>query len=75
MLAAGVDPDGFTRGWFELWRERFDGTFCDDARRVFAGCARRWGLWPIEALSFRVGLGPPPGGDHTRPWPGGGGSD
>ena len=26
-LAAGVDPDGFTRGWFDLWWERFDGTF------------------------------------------------
>ncbi len=26
-LAAGVDPEGFTRGWFELWRESFDGTF------------------------------------------------
>ena len=26
-LAAGVDPAGFTRGWFELLRESFDGTF------------------------------------------------
>ena len=26
-LAAGVDPDALTRGWFDLWRERFDGTF------------------------------------------------
>ena len=26
-LAAGVDPDGFTRGWFDLWWELFDGTF------------------------------------------------
>ena len=26
-LAAGVDPDGFAKGWFDLWRERFDGTF------------------------------------------------
>lgn len=25
-LAAGVDPDGFTKGWFDLWRERYDGT-------------------------------------------------
>ena len=26
-LAAGVDPAGFTRGWFDLWWELFDGTF------------------------------------------------
>ena len=26
-LAAGVDTSGFTKGWFDLWRERFDGTF------------------------------------------------
>ena len=26
-LAARVDPEGFTRRWFELWRKSFDGTF------------------------------------------------
>ena len=25
-LAAGVNPDAFTRGWFGLWRQQLDGT-------------------------------------------------
>lgn len=25
-LAAGVNPDAFTRGWFALWRQQLDGT-------------------------------------------------
>ena len=37
-LAAGVDPDGFTRGWFELWRERFDGTFATSEAGVRGVC-------------------------------------
>lgn len=24
--AAGMDPEAFTKRWFDLWRERFDGT-------------------------------------------------
>ncbi|MCY3957148.1 MAG: HAD family hydrolase [Chloroflexi bacterium] len=48
-LAAGVDPDGFTRGWFDLWRERFDGTFGtpdDDVRGVCAAMEA-----PVEAAA------------------------
>ncbi len=26
-LAVGADPDAFTQGWFDLWRERFSGVF------------------------------------------------
>ena len=38
-LAAGVDPDGFTRSWFDLWRERFDGTHGTTAADVRGVCA------------------------------------
>lgn len=38
-LAAGVDPDGFTKGWFDLWRERFDGTFGTTEADVRGVCA------------------------------------
>ena len=50
--AAGVDPDGFTKGWFELGRKRFDGTFatseaeCSRGVRGDGGCGRRGGDWP-----------------------------
>ena len=37
-LAAGVDPEGFTRGWFALWRERFDGTFATSEAGVRGVC-------------------------------------
>ena len=36
--AAGVDPDGFTKGWFELGRERFDGTFATSEASVRGVC-------------------------------------
>ena len=38
-LAAGVDPGVFTRSWFDLWRERFDGTFGTTAADVRGVCA------------------------------------
>ena len=37
-LAAGVDPDGFTRSWFDLRRERFDGTFATTEAGVRGVC-------------------------------------
>ena len=52
-LAAGVDPDGFTRGWFELWRERFDGTFAT-TEAEFRGVCEAMGAVADEAAIGRA---------------------
>ena len=52
-LAAGVDPDGFTRGWFELWRERFDGTFAT-TEAEFRGVCEAMGVVADEAAIGRA---------------------
>ncbi len=57
-LAAGVDPDGFTKRWFDLWRERFDGTFGttdEDVRGVCAAMGARVDSAAVErAVKIRV---------------------
>ncbi len=35
---ARMDPDAFTRAWFDLWRERFDGTFGSTAADLRGVC-------------------------------------
>lgn len=56
--AAGVNPDGFTKGWFDLWRERFDGTFGttdEDVRGVCAAMGARVNAAAVErAVEIRV---------------------
>jgi len=37
-MAAGVDPAGFNRTWFDQWRERSDGTFATTAAVVRGVC-------------------------------------
>ncbi|MDE2904127.1 MAG: HAD family hydrolase [Chloroflexota bacterium] len=44
-MAAGVDPAGFSRAWFDQWRERSDGTFATTAAVVRGVC---------EAIGARV---------------------
>ena len=53
-LAAGVDPDGFTRSWFDLWRERFDGTFGTTDSGV-RGVCEAIGAEVSDAASHRDG--------------------
>lgn len=55
---AGMDPDAFTRAWFDQWRERFDGTFGttdEDVRGVCAAMEARVDSAAVErAVEIRV---------------------
>ncbi|MDE2869182.1 MAG: HAD-IA family hydrolase [Chloroflexota bacterium] len=49
--AAGVDPDAFTRGWFDVWRQQLDGTLGTSE----AGVRRVCEAMGAEVAQARIG--------------------